>query len=216
MPHAARHAKKGPDVSGLLAANLDLADVTNRLAVIGACAAPLLSEPLRANLAEAARRCDFEEQPEAVGPAERRVYQRLASRQLPPGAEPFAAFARSLEALIARELPALARPPWTAAPAFNDLLVQRYPPGPYALTPHLDGKRFTGLAAIAVLEGDARFCVCADRAGNDPREIPAPPGHVIFMRAPGFGGAEDGRPFHCVLDAQAGRFTLGLRHNSRI
>ncbi|MDE2235149.1 MAG: hypothetical protein KGK44_06300 [Gammaproteobacteria bacterium] len=66
-----------------------------------------------------------------------------------------------------------------------------------------------------MLEGSARFCVSADRAGNNPHDISAPPGSVIFMRAPGFAGNEDGRPFHCVLDVESGRYTLGMRNNSQ-
>lgn len=167
-------------------------------------------------LAAAARALEYEPQPEAVGPPERRVRQRLASLQLGADPGPFAALARALGALARALHEEVRHSPWSAPPAFNDFLVQRYPPGPFALTPHLDGRRYTDLVAVAVLEGEARFCVCADRVGNGRREIPAPPGHVIFMRAPGFDGAADGRPFHCVLDVQVERYTFGLRHNSRI
>ena len=142
--------------------------------------------------------------------------QRLASVRMGTDAGPFRGLAQSVEALVAGAHGRLEASPWRAPPAFNDFLLQRYPPGPFALTPHLDGKRYTDLVVVAVLEGAATFCVCADRAGRGRVEIPAPPGSVIFMRAPGFDGAEDNRPFHCVLDVTAERYTLGMRCNSRL
>jgi len=35
------------------------------------------------------------------------------------------------------------------------------------------------------------------------------------MRAPGFGGAADGRPFHTVTDIRRTRYILALRQNCR-
>lgn len=200
----------------LLAESVDGDELVRALRVPGAAAYPLIAVAARAGLAAAARAFRYQAQPQAVGPPERRVYQRLASAQLGADPGPFAVLARELEDLVESVHRALAPSPWAAAPSFNDFLLQRYPPGPYALTPHLDGKRYVDLVAIAVVEGAARFCVCADRAGTGRVEIPAPPGSVIFMRAPGFDGAEDGRPFHCVLDVAAERYTLGLRRNSRL
>lgn len=199
----------------LTARKIDPPTLVRALRSTGAAAYPLLAAPERAGLAAAARELDYAPQPERVGPPERRVYQRLASAQL--GADPgaFGGLVQRLGTLVAGVHAAAANSPWTAAPTFNDCLVQRYPPGPYALTPHLDGKRFVDLVVIVVLEGAAQFCVCADRAGNACVDIPAPPGHAIFMRAPGFDGAEDGRPFHCVLNVTAERYTVGLRNNSR-
>lgn len=204
------------EVTSLLASNFDVVELIARLNTTGAHSLKLIPDLLRESLLLAARKLNYKNQPEVVGSPERRVYQRLASCELDTNQEPFAGLARALEALFTSALSHLSRLPWPNPPTFNDLLLQRYPPGPYALTPHLDGKRFVDLVAIAVLEGSARFCVCADRAGNKPQEIPATPGSVIFMRAPGFGGAEDGRPFHCVGDVQSERYTLGLRNNSRI
>lgn len=181
----------------------------------GAAAYPLLDESYCARLAETARALPYEPQPEAVGPPGRRVRQRLASRQLAGAAGPFEALVRALAALVADVHARLPASPWRAPPRFDDFLVQRYPPGPFALTPHLDGKRFVDLVAVAVLAGEARFCVCANRVGDGLVDVPAPPGNVIFLRAPGFDGAEDGRPFHCVLDVRSERYTLGLRHDSR-
>jgi hypothetical protein len=216
MQDALERFAEANETTSLLGSNFDIAKLITRLETIGAHAVALIPDTVRETLLEAARNLHYEEQPEAVGPPKRRVQQRLASCDLHPDQAPFAGLARALEALLAGALARLPRSPWPSPPIFNDLLLQRYPPGPYALTPHLDGKRFVDLVAIAVLEGSARFCVCADRAGNKAREIHALPGSVIFMRAPGFGGAEDGRPFHCVLDVESERYTLGMRNDSRI
>jgi hypothetical protein len=216
MQEALESQAEADATPSLVDSHFDAVELVARLETIGAHAFMVIPDELRVSLLEAAKKHPYEEQPEAVGPPERRVYQRLASCQLAPGRVPFASLARALEALLARALARLPRAPWPRPPTFNDLLLQRYPPGPYALTPHLDGKRFIDLVAIAVLAGSARFCVCADRAGNKPCEIQAPPGSVIFMRAPGFDAAGDGRPFHCVSDVESERYTLGLRNNSRI
>ena len=215
MQEALKNQPKTGQPTELLTSNFDIIGLIAELETIGAHSFLLIPDKLRGSLARAARRLQYKEQPAVVGPPERRVHQRLASCELDPGNEPFAGLARSLEALLSSALARLPRSPWPTPPKFNDLLLQRYPPGPYALTPHLDGKRFVDLVSVAVLEGSARFCVCADRAGNKQQEIPALPGSVIFMRAPGFAGNQDGRPFHSVLDVESGRYTLGMRNNSQ-
>jgi len=196
--------------------SIDPAGFLRALRTPGAVAYPLLGAAECRALADEARGFDFEAQPEAVGPEERRVHQRLASVQMGAEPGPFRRLVQSVEALVAGVHRRCDTSPWQEAPAFNDFLLQRYPPGPFALTPHLDGKRYRDLVVVAVFAGTATFCVCADRAGNGRVEIPAPPGSVIFMRAPGFDGAEDNRPFHCVLDVIAERYTLGMRCNSRL
>ena len=216
MQAVLEHSPKSADTLVLLGSRFDLVELVTQLETVGAHACMLIPERLCKSLLRVATTLQYKQQPQAVGPPERRVYQRLASCALPPSKRPFVGLARALEALLAGAIAQLPCSPWPRLPAFNELLLQRYPPGPYALTPHLDGKRFVDLVAIAVLAGSARFCVCADRAGNNLREIQAPPGSVIFMRAPGFGGAEDGRPFHSVLNVESERYTLGLRNNSRV
>jgi len=65
-----------------------------------------------------------------------------------------------------------------------------------------------------VLAGAGRFLDSADRAGRAAREVPAPPGQLLLMRAPGFNGRND-RPFHAVREITAERSILGLRQDSR-
>jgi len=195
--------------------NIDPATLVRELREPGAAAYALIGPADCRELAAAARAFEFEPQPETVGPEERRVRQRLASVQMGSDPGPFRTLAAAIEGLAHDIHGWLPESPWAAPPRFNDFLLQRYPPGPFALTPHLDGKRYTDLVVVAVFAGSATFCVCADRAGNGRVAMSAPPGSVIFMRAPGFDGAEDNRPFHGVLDVTAERYTLGMRFNSR-
>lgn len=69
-----------------------------------------------------------------------------------------------------------------------------------------------------MLEGEGKFYVCRDRAGNDPIEIYASVGNVLLMRASGFKGInnclahkDEIRPFHFVTDIPTQRYTFALR-----
>lgn len=93
---------------------------------------------------------------------------------------------------------------------FNNLTLQRYAPTPYGITPHRDHREYRGLVGVVVLTGRGRFLVCDDRAGRNAREVPAPPGHLVLMRAPGFAGSE-WRPFHAIVDVVSPRLSLGMR-----
>jgi len=73
-----------------------------------------------------------------------------------------------------------------------------------------------------VLEGQGKFYICRDRAGNDPIEIDASVGNVLLMRASGFKGInnclaqqEEIRPFHFVTDIPRQRYTFALRQEVR-
>ena len=96
---------------------------------------------------------------------------------------------------------------------FNDLSLQKYPVSnpnrQYAISPHVDHKNCINLVAVIVLKGSASFCVCKDRSGAEPLEIPARPGDLILMRGFGFGGQD--RPFHFVGPVSEERLTFGLR-----
>lgn len=97
--------------------------------------------------------------------------------------------------------------------SFNEVSLHRYPVGGYGITPHRDHRRYRYLVAVIILAGRGRFIVCADRAGRGAREVPAPAGTLLLMRAPGFAGS-DRRPFHAVLDIVVPRLTLMLRYDS--
>ena len=92
------------------------------------------------------------------------------------------------------------------------MMIQRYRRGSFGITPHRDGLRYVNLVSLFTLCGQARFGLCADRAGHGSREIDASPGTVILMRAPGFLGTHQ-RPFHYVADVCEERYSFGLRQS---
>ena len=105
-------------------------------------------------------------------------------------------------------------PPLSPPFQFNDRVLQRYAVGARGISPHRDHIRYQGLVAIVVLSGSGRFYVSPDRSGQDAREIPAPAGHAILMRAPGFAGRRT-RPFHGLDRVDRRRLTIGLRYDAR-
>jgi hypothetical protein len=96
---------------------------------------------------------------------------------------------------------------------FNDLIVQRYPPGCQGITPHRDHVRYHIMVAIFILTGNGSFYICQDRGGNSSCNIPAAPGDLLLMRAPGF-AAKKSRPLHFVNGVTRTRRTIGLRYDT--
>ena len=94
-------------------------------------------------------------------------------------------------------------------------MVQRYASGSKGISPHRDHIRYRGLIALLVLSGHGRYFICADREGSAAREIPAPPGYLILMRAPDFANRKD-RPFHYLTDITSERYSFGIRYDSTI
>lgn len=98
----------------------------------------------------------------------------------------------------------------------NEIHVQRYPARALGITPHLDLKRYGLLIAIFTAAGSASFTWCADRAGTVHEQWEAGPGSVVLLRAPGLGGADDGRPLHTVSGPETGeRISVTFRMNTR-
>jgi hypothetical protein len=177
---------------------------------------PLLGPAAHRRLLVAVRALSYGPCKPGVGEGQRRVRQRFSLCMDIPESHAVRALAAALNAAFAgarNHLPvALAE----AVPCFNDLIVQRYDPGALGITPHRDHVRYTGVVAIVVLSGRARFCVCRDRSGRGAREIACPPGGMILMRAPGaLSDRRPDRPFHFVADIEARRYTVGIRHDSR-
>ncbi len=125
----------------------------------------------------------------------------------------FRGLAKALDLLVNGALALVHPPPIDPPLRFNDLILQRYELGSRGITPHRDHVRYVGLVAIVVLSGSARFFVCADRTAHDAHEVPAPPGHLLLMRAPGFHGRRD-RPFHFLTDVKARRYAFAVRHDA--
>lgn len=205
LPCVARpeHERRGlpTDLQGVLTALVNGRDAAGMaLLETRACAA-------YARLAETAR---YHSAKPTVGPASRRVWQSFQlSTALPPELH---ALAVRIGGLVNDGLRLLHPPPCPPF-AFNEHTLQRYATGAYGITPHRDHRRYRYLAAVVVLAGRGRFVLCADRAGRDAYELPAPAGTLVLMRAPAFADAAR-RPFHAVLDIAAPRLTLGLRYDS--
>ncbi|MET4806555.1 hypothetical protein [Limibacillus sp. MBR-115] len=97
---------------------------------------------------------------------------------------------------------------------FNDFIVQAYPRNSRGITPHVDHIRYQGLVAIIVFSGQGDFALCDDRSGRNTRHLPAGPGDLLLMRAPGF-AASTKRPFHQLTNVRSDRVILGLRWDTR-
>ena len=96
---------------------------------------------------------------------------------------------------------------------FNDLIVQNYPPGCRGITPHRDHVRYRIVVAIFLLTGDGNFCTCDDRKGVGAKTIPAVPGDLLLMTAPGLVEEKPG-PLHFVNGVTRRRRTIGLRYDT--
>lgn len=98
----------------------------------------------------------------------------------------------------------------------NLVMVQRFKAEALGITPHMDGKRFSKLVAIFTTKGNARFTVCKSRKGEVLQQWDLRPGSLVFLRAPGFAGLEDGRPFHMVEGPKRGeRYSIAFRLDTK-
>lgn len=192
----------------------ELADAIRRVADADAASLALLDAVSCARLVAEARRLGYRPAQAVVGAGDSAVHQDFDLATELPDAGGLAAMARALDRHLGEALESMNRNPLPDGFAVNDLIVQRYAAGSAGISAHRDHIRYAGLVAIVVLAGAGRFLISRDRAGNNAREIPAPPGHLLLMRAPGFQDRND-RPFHAVRDITADRYIFGLRHDSR-
>lgn len=182
---------------------IDFAFVLDSLDRHDACACPLLRDADALRLRDEADRLAFIRQPESV--AKGLVRQSLAVHE-PLVSAPFLELRDALQTVLLDGIGDVFATPLV----LDTLVLQRYEPGSVGITPHRDGPSRVNLVCVVVLEGPARFAVCDDRAGTNPRDVPAPPGHLILMRAPGYRGS-DLQPFHFVADIRSRRTIVGLR-----
>lgn len=195
--------------------NLELPSILEDLATVGATSVKLLTEEFRLDLRKTAVGYSYQPQQEVVGRSNRLVYQQVSSLDYFSEETPFSQLRRAFQALLEQRLAEVVPYPFATSLHFNAMVLQKYEKGALGITPHLDGKRYVNLVCIFVLEGEGKFYVCDNRAGDNPREIDATLGKVIFMRAPGFRGMENNRPFHFVTNISSDRYTLTLRQNAR-
>lgn len=180
----------------------------------GAGFLPWLDLRQTAAMAEACAGLAYRAARPLVGTAGREVRQDFELTMDIPQAHPLRDLAAALTDLTLAALARMAPNPLPQGLVYNDLIVQRYAAGSAGITPHRDHIRYVGLVALVTLAGDARFFLCDDRAGSNPREFGMAPGGITLMRAPGFAGRDE-RPFHCVTEICQPRLSLGLRHDTR-
>ncbi len=191
--------------------NFDTASILKDLSSLGATSIRLLDEDFRVALLKEARDYTYEPEVEIVGSGGRVVRQQLSSFEDLPKDSDYILLKSSFQDLLEDRLARLGTYPFERALGFNSMVLQRYEEGSIGITPHRDGLSYINLVCVFVIGGQGSFYVCSDRSGNDSIEIDASPGNVIFMRAPGFLGSEDNRPFHYVTDIREPRYTFGLR-----
>ena len=191
--------------------NLDTASILKDLSSLGATSIRLLDEDFRVALLKEAQDYTYEPEDEIVGSGGRVVRQQLSSFEDFPEDSAYILLKNSFQDLLEERFAWLGTYPFEMALGFNSMVLQRYEEGSIGITPHRDGLSYINLVCVFVIGGQGSFYVCSDRSGNDSIEIDASPGNVIFMRAPGFLGSEDNRPFHYVTDIREPRYTFGLR-----
>ena len=191
--------------------NLDTASILKDLSSLGATSIRLLDEDIRVAFLKEAQDYTYEPEDEIMGSGGRVVRQQLSSFEDFPKDSDYILLKNSFQDLLEERLARLGTYPFEMALGFNSMVLQRYEEGSIGITPHRDGLSYINLVCVFVIGGQGSFYVCSDRSGNDSIEIDASPGNVIFMRAPGFLGSEDNRPFHYVIDIREPRYTFGLR-----
>ncbi len=190
--------------------DLKIEDLLKRIEAIGAASVQLLQDNFRLGLLEEAESYAYKPEAEEVGSGNRIVRQQMGSFGDFSVNSKFLLLKEACQKLLDEQLAILPAYPFDTRLRLDTLSLQQYPQGSLGITPHRDGWRYINLICIFVIGGYGRFFVCEDRQGSDSIEIPAYPGNVIFMRAPGFLGSTQ-RPFHFVTDIRGTRYSFGLR-----
>jgi hypothetical protein len=199
-----------PAAASLTASAAALAEAIQACADEGASALSILDRSECRRLAEAARDLTWRPARPVVGEGERQVLQDFELTQHFPAESPYRAVARLIDEALAPPGRRMGGDLLPEGFRINDLILQRYRAGSRGITPHRDHLRYRGLVALLIVAGDGRFCLCADRRGAGAREIPAGPGDLLLMRAPGLAGSSE-RPFHFLDRIAVERLSFGLR-----
>lgn len=178
-----------------------------------ATAIPFLTESARKELLAATRGLTFRKARPMVGEGERAVYQDFDICTGIPAENVLHALMRVTSETLAKALALIRPPPLERMLELNDLVVQRYAAGSVGISPHRDHLRYVGIVALVPLAGAGRFYVCSDRLGTNARDIPAHPGDLVLMRAPGLFGRTD-RPYHALCDIGKERYGIGMRQDA--
>ena len=191
---------------GLL--DFDVTRIMSELEREGGVSFPILKDDYRKKLLAEAEIYQYEKQPEIVGPAN--VREQLSSVSTLKERSLFWRLKDDFQKIFDYKLKSLSRYPFETLLAFNEISLQLYEKGSIGITPHMDGLSRINLICVFILRGKARFSLCKDRAGSEPKDLATSPGNVIIMRAPGFMNS-DYRPFHFLSDVAERRIVFGLR-----
>ena len=194
--------------------SLNAGRILEELSSVGATSTRLLTEDFRLALLEEAQGYAYQPEDAIVGSGDRVVGQQVSSFGDFQEDSGYVLLKNSFQDLLEQRLAELETYPLKMALNFNSMVLQRYEEGTLSITPHKDGLSYINLVCVVVIGGWGRFYVCSDRSGKDAIEIDASPGNVILMRAPGFLGSEDERPFHYVTGIRETRYIFGLRQKS--
>jgi hypothetical protein len=178
----------------------------------GGCTVPnFMSDRIREALLAEVNRSKFEPQPTEYGPFKTR--QEFSALRIFRRRSLFLKLAADLGECLDEKFWRYSNRIFRGPLQFNDLVVQRYQPGPLGIAPHRDSKSCINLVALLVLEGNGRFCFCYDREGTNAKPQRNQPGDLLLMRGPGFLG-EDIQPFHFVDQVSEQRTTFALRQKA--
>jgi hypothetical protein len=189
---------------------LDVDVLISALTTIGAVSLPLLQESARQALHQEAEQSTFRPEVKILGSGDRIVQTEYAACETFPQTSLYLDLTESFQALLHESIAQAGLHLFDLPLQFNSKVLQRYEPGQLGITPHRDSLKAINLICLFNISGQARFCCCADRSGTGSIAIDTTPGHVIFLRAPGFLGSSD-RPFHYVSEIQSKRYSFGLR-----
>lgn len=192
----------------------ELANAIDRLRTQDALTLPLIPETTCQDLITACDALTYRDARPVVGKNGQTVLQDFILCYDIPAENPLVEFAKVFSDLTIKALGQLDPCPYDGAFSYNDLILQRYPPGSQGISPHRDHLRYECLVALVILAGDGKFQVCRDRSGANAQEVPSPPGCLLLMRAPGLHGRRD-RPFHLLTDISQERYSFGLRYDVR-
>ena len=189
-----------------------LSSALGRLPAEQSLAVPCLDEHERQTLVSLVDSLTYQSASPVMGGATTPVYQDFElCYDIPPDHQLWE-LARYLEKRIATTIKKAGLQGHDAL-QFNDLIVQNYPPGCQGITPHRDHVRYRIVVAIFLLTGDGNFCTCDDRKGVGAKTIPAVPGDLLLMTAPGLVEEKPG-PLHFVNGVTRRRRTIGLRYDT--
>lgn len=194
--------------------DFDITKILEDLSSIGSTSVRILNEDFRMALLKEAEGCTYNPEEEIVGSKDRIVRQQMGSFNNFSDRSNYILLKNSFQAWFDGCVAELDNYPFETPLSFNSMVLQRYEKGSLGITPHRDGLSYINLVCVFRIGGRGRFFLCSDSSGRDVRQINAPLGNVVLIRAPGFFGSKD-RPVHYVTDIQETRYTFGLRQKSR-